>query len=152
LASTARGSPPPKKQPESPPLPLENQPKSPPPPLEKQPKGPPPQDNPSKGPPPLEQQRTLAGFILNKDAISAMWRSLEPYKEDVEVHEPNKDNTEAVGKFLRGLQKFKHKEPLVDISTPGMIVQEFWQHDDRDYKLFEYGKPLVPKQVHAKLS
>jgi hypothetical protein len=53
---------------------------------------------------------------------------------------------------LGGLQKFKHKEPLVDLSTPGLTVQEFWQHDDRDYKLFEYGKTLVPKQVHAKLS
>jgi hypothetical protein len=39
----------------------------------------------------------------------------------------------------------------VDLSTLGMTVQEFWQHDDRDYKLFEYGKLLVPKQVHAKL-
>jgi hypothetical protein len=40
----------------------------------------------------------------------------------------------------------------VDLSTLGMTMEEFWQHDDRDYKLFEYGKPLVPKQVHAKLS
>jgi hypothetical protein len=39
----------------------------------------------------------------------------------------------------------------VDLSTPGMTMQNFWQHDDRDYKLFEYGKLLVPKQVHAKL-
>jgi hypothetical protein len=162
-ASTARGSPPPKKQskehppppekqPKSPPLPLENQPKSPPP-LEKQPKGPPPQENPSKGPPlPPENQRTLAGFILNNDAISAMWRSLEPFKQDVEVDEPSKDNTKAVGKFFGGLQKFKHMEPLVDLNTPGMTVQEFWQHDNRDCKLFEYEKLLVPKQVHAKLS
>jgi hypothetical protein len=29
-----------------------------------------------------------------------MWRSLEPFKQDVEVHEPSKDNTEAVGKIL----------------------------------------------------
>jgi hypothetical protein len=113
LASTARGSPPPEKQskeppppekqPKSPPPPLENQPKSPPPPLAKQPKGPSPQENPSKGTPPPEQQRTPAGFILNRDAISAMWRSLDPFKQDVEVHEPSKDNTEIVGKFLGGL-------------------------------------------------
>jgi hypothetical protein len=75
----------------------------------------------------------------------------EPFKQDVEVHEPSKDNTEVVGQILGGLQKFKHKEPLVDLSTPGMTVQEFWQHNDRDYKLFEYEKSLVPKQVHAKL-
>jgi hypothetical protein len=31
-----------------------------------------------------------------------MWRSLEPFKQDVEVHEPSKDNTEVVGKFLGG--------------------------------------------------
>jgi hypothetical protein len=66
-----------------------------------------------------------------------MWRNLEPFKQDVDVHEPSKDNTEAVGKFLGGLQKFKHKELLVDLSTPGMTVQEFWQHDDKDYKLFK---------------
>jgi hypothetical protein len=137
----------------SPPLPLENQPKGPSPPHpEKQPKGTHLQENPSKGPPSTEQQRTPAGFILNKDAISAMWRSFKPFKQDVQVHEPSKDNTEAVGKFLGGLQKFKHKEPLVDLSTSGMTVQEFWQHDDRDYTLFEYGKPLVPRQVYAKLS
>jgi hypothetical protein len=81
-----------------------------------------------------------------------MWRSLEPFKQDIEVHELSKDNIEAVGKFGGGgLQKFKHKELLVDLSTLGMAVQEFYQHDDRDYKLFEYEKPLVPKQVHAKL-
>jgi hypothetical protein len=79
-----------------------------------------------------------------------MWRSLEPFKQEVKVHEPSKDSTEKVGKFLEGLQKFKHKEPLVDLSTPGMTMQEFWKHD-RDYKLFEYRKPVVPKQVHAKL-
>jgi hypothetical protein len=33
-----------------------------------------------------------------------------------------------------------------------MIVEEFWQHGDRDYKEFEYGKLLVPKYVHLKLS
>jgi hypothetical protein len=161
-ANTARGSPPPEKQskepppppekqPKSPPPPLENQPKSPPPPPKKQPKGPPPQENPSKVPPPPEKQRTPAWFILNKDVISAMWSSLEPFKQDVDVHEPSKDNTEVVGNFFWGLQKFKHNESLVDLSTPCMTMQEFWQHDNRDYKLFEYEKPLVPKQVHAKL-
>jgi hypothetical protein len=162
-ANTARGSPPPEKQskeppppppekqPKIPPPPLENQPKSPPPPPKKQPKGPPPQENPSKVPPPPEKQRTPAWFILNKDVISAMWSSLEPFKQDVDVHEPSKDNTEVVGNFFWGLQKFKHNESLVDLSTPCMTMQEFWQHDNRDYKLFEYEKPLVPKQVHAKL-
>jgi hypothetical protein len=45
-----------------------------------------------------------------------MWRSLEPFKQDIEVHELSKDNIEAVGKFGGGggLQKFKHKELLVD--------------------------------------
>jgi hypothetical protein len=161
-ANTARGSPPPEKQskepppppekqPKIPPPPLENQPKSPPPPPKKQPKGPPPQENPSKVPPPPEKQRTPAWFILNKDVISVMWSSLEPFKQDVDVHEPSKDNTEVVDNFFGGLQKFKHNESLVDLSTPGMTMQEFWQHDNRDYKLFEYEKPLVPKQVHAKL-
>jgi hypothetical protein len=32
-----------------------------------------------------------------------------------------------------------------------MTVEEFWQHGDKDYRKFEYGKPLVPKHVHLKL-
>jgi hypothetical protein len=31
-----------------------------------------------------------------------MWRSLEPFKQDIEVHELSKDNIEAVGKFGGG--------------------------------------------------
>jgi hypothetical protein len=32
-----------------------------------------------------------------------------------------------------------------------MSVKEFWQHGDKEIQEFEYGKPLVPKQVHRKL-
>jgi hypothetical protein len=32
-----------------------------------------------------------------------------------------------------------------------MTVKEFWQHGDKDYMKFEYGKSLVPKHVHLKL-
>jgi hypothetical protein len=32
-----------------------------------------------------------------------------------------------------------------------MTVEEFWQHDDKDYIEFEERKLSVPKQVHVKL-
>jgi hypothetical protein len=41
---------------------------------------------------------------------------------------------------------------LEDLALVGMIVEEFWQHGDKDIWEFEYGKPLVPKYVHLKLS
>jgi hypothetical protein len=40
---------------------------------------------------------------------------------------------------------------LEDLALVGMSVKEFWQHDDKDIREFEYGKPLVPKHVHRKL-
>jgi hypothetical protein len=39
---------------------------------------------------------------------------------------------------------------LEDLVVPGMIVKEFWQHDDKDYTEFEYGKSLVPRHVRLK--
>jgi hypothetical protein len=33
-----------------------------------------------------------------------------------------------------------------------MTVEEFWEYGDKYYNEFEYGKPLVTKQAHAKLS
>jgi hypothetical protein len=41
---------------------------------------------------------------------------------------------------------------LEDLTTPGMTVEEFWQHVDKDYIEFDYEKPLVHEQVHVKLS
>jgi hypothetical protein len=40
---------------------------------------------------------------------------------------------------------------LEDLALEGMTVEEFWQHGDKDYWEFEYGKLLVPKHVHLKL-
>jgi hypothetical protein len=40
---------------------------------------------------------------------------------------------------------------LKDLGVPGMTVEEFWKDGDKDYTLFEYGKPLVTKQPHTKL-
>jgi hypothetical protein len=41
---------------------------------------------------------------------------------------------------------------LEDLAGPGMTVKEFWQQVDKDYTEFEYGKLLVPRQVHVKFS
>jgi hypothetical protein len=51
----------------------------------------------------------------------------------------------AMEDLLRGM-------PLEDLAVPGMTVKEFWQHRDKNYMKFEYGKPCVPKHVHVNLS
>jgi hypothetical protein len=33
-----------------------------------------------------------------------------------------------------------------------MTLEEFWQDGDKDYRKFEYGKLLILKHVHLKLS
>jgi hypothetical protein len=55
-------------------------------------------------------------------------------------------------KFYDGLKNYKTKKLLKDLALIGMSVKEFWQHDDKDIHEFEYGKLLVPKHVHRKLS
>jgi hypothetical protein len=41
---------------------------------------------------------------------------------------------------------------LKNLGVIGMTIEEFWKDGDKDYTLFEYGKPLVTKQAHTKLS
>jgi hypothetical protein len=55
-----------------------------------------------------------------------------------------------VEKFYDSLKNYKTKKPLEDLAVEGMTVEEFWQHGDKDYREFEYEKPLVPKHVHLK--
>jgi hypothetical protein len=40
---------------------------------------------------------------------------------------------------------------LKDLGIPGMTVEEFWEDGDKEYNEFDYGKPLIMKQVHEKL-
>jgi hypothetical protein len=49
------------------------------------------------------------------------------------------------------LRIIKTKKPLEDLALEGMTIEEFWQHDNKDYREFQYGKLLVPKHVHLKL-
>jgi hypothetical protein len=56
-----------------------------------------------------------------------------------------------VEKFYDGLKNYKTKKPLKDLAVEGMTVKEFLKYGDKDYREFEYGKPLVPKHVHLKL-
>jgi hypothetical protein len=55
-------------------------------------------------------------------------------------------------KFYNGLKNYKTKKPLEDLALVGMSVEEFWQRGDKDILEFEYGKKLVPKHVHLRLS
>jgi hypothetical protein len=75
-----------------------------------------------------------------------------PKKQDAIVDEPSKDPRTVVEKFYDGLKNYKTKKLLKDLALEGMTVEEFWQHGDKDYREFEYGKPLILKHVHLKLS
>jgi hypothetical protein len=66
------------------------------------------------------------------------------------VDKPNKDPKTAVEKFYNGLKNYETTKLLEDLTVEGMIVEEFWQHGDKDYREFDYGKPLFPKYVHLK--
>jgi hypothetical protein len=68
------------------------------------------------------------------------------------VDEPSKDTNTVVEKFYDSLKYYKTKKPLENLVVEGLTVKEFWEHDDKDYREFEYGKPLVPNHVHLKLS
>jgi hypothetical protein len=68
------------------------------------------------------------------------------------VDEPSKNPNTVVERSYDGLKKYKIKKLLEDLALEAMTVEEFWQHGDKDYREFEYGKPLVPKHVHLKLS
>jgi hypothetical protein len=80
-----------------------------------------------------------------------MFKTLEPFRKEVVVDEPSKDNVIIVLKFFSCHKKYQHQEPLKDLGIPGMTAEEFWEDGDKDHNEFEYGKLLVTKQVHAKL-
>jgi hypothetical protein len=88
---------------------------------------------------------------IDKNACRQMFKVLEPFRKDIVVDEPSKDNTIAVLKFFSCHKKYQYQEPLKDLGIPGMTVEEFWEDGDKDHNEFEYGKPIVTKQVHAKL-
>jgi hypothetical protein len=80
-----------------------------------------------------------------------MFKTLEPFRKEVVVDEPNKDNATTVLKFFSCHKKYQHQEQLKDLGIPGVTVEEFWEDGDKNHNEFEYGKLLVMKQVHAKL-
>jgi hypothetical protein len=75
-----------------------------------------------------------------------------PKKYDAIVDEPNKDPKTVALKFYDDLKNYNTKKPLEELAVEGMTVKEFWKHGDKDYREFEYGKPLALKHVHLKLS
>jgi hypothetical protein len=89
---------------------------------------------------------------INNKACRQMFQALEPFRKDVVVDEPNKDSTTAVKKFFRCYKKYQHMEPLKDLGVSGVTAEEFWEDGDKDYKEFEYRKPLITKQAHTNLS
>jgi hypothetical protein len=66
-----------------------------------------------------------------------MFKSLEPFRKEVVVDEPNKDDATAMSKFFSCYKKYQHNEPLKDLGIPGTTVEEFWEDGDKDYIEFE---------------
>jgi hypothetical protein len=67
------------------------------------------------------------------------------------VDETNRDPKAVLDKFCDGIKNYKTKKLVEDLALVGMTIEEFWQHDGKDVREFEYGKPLVPNHVHLKL-
>jgi hypothetical protein len=68
------------------------------------------------------------------------------------VDKTNKDAKIVLDKFYYGLKNYKTKKLLEDLALVGRSVEEFWQHGNNDIQEFEYGKLLILKHVHLKLS
>jgi hypothetical protein len=69
-------------------------------------------------------------------------------KQDAIVDQLSTNPKDVLEKIYACLKNYKHKKSLEDMAIPGLTVKEFLQHGDKDYKEFEYGKPLVPKHIH----
>jgi hypothetical protein len=67
------------------------------------------------------------------------------------VDEPSKDDATTVSKIFSCYEKYQCMEPLKDLGTPSMTIEEFWEDGDKYHNEFEYGKPLITKQAHVKL-
>jgi hypothetical protein len=68
------------------------------------------------------------------------------------VDEPRTSLSSTVGEFFVGLKNYEHKKPMEELAIPGMTIKEFWQHHDKDYTEFEYGKLIVPKHILLKFT
>jgi hypothetical protein len=72
-------------------------------------------------------------------------------KKDATIDKTSKDPKTILDKFYNGLKNYKTKKSLEDLALVGMSVKEFWQHDDKNIREFEYRKPLIPKDDNRKL-
>jgi hypothetical protein len=89
-------------------------------------------------------------FLDTKPIVRSTWSDSIVGKE-VAVDEPSKDTTTTVLKFFSCHKKYQRYEPLKELGIPSITVEEFWEDGDKVHNEFEYGKPLVIKQVHATL-
>jgi hypothetical protein len=54
-----------------------------------------------------------------------MFKTFKPFRKEVVVDEPSKDNATVVLNFFNCHKKYHHQEPLKDLGIPGMTVEEF---------------------------
>jgi hypothetical protein len=63
---------------------------------------------------------------IDKNACRQMFKALEPFRKEVVLDEPTKDNAIVVLKFFSCHKKYQHQAPLKDLGIPGMTIEEFW--------------------------
>jgi hypothetical protein len=80
-----------------------------------------------------------------------MFQAPKPFRKEVVVDEPSKDDATAVSNFFSCYKKYQHKEPFKHLVIPSMTIEEFWKDGDKDYNKFEYGKQLVQAATKSKL-
>jgi hypothetical protein len=62
---------------------------------------------------------------IDKNACRQMFKAIEPFRKEVAVDEPSKDNMTIVLKFFSCHKKYQHQESLKDLGIPGITVEEF---------------------------
>jgi hypothetical protein len=55
-----------------------------------------------------------------------MFKTLEPFRKEVVVDEPSKDNATAMLKFFSCDKKYQYQEPLKDLGIPD-TMRNFWK-------------------------
>jgi hypothetical protein len=80
-----------------------------------------------------------------------MFQAPKPFRKEVVVDEPSKDDATTMSNFFSCYKKYQHKEPFKHLVIPSMTIEEFWKDGDKDYNKFEYGKQLVQATAKSKL-
>jgi hypothetical protein len=60
---------------------------------------------------------------IDKNTCRQMFKALEPFRKEVAVDEPSKDNAITMLNFCSCHKKYQHQEPLKYLGIPSMTVE-----------------------------